>query len=373
MAGDVRIEVQRQSANDDEVLLVEWTVADGARVAAGDVVCLLESSKAVFDCVAPADGYVRRLRQAGEMIPVGEALGAVRAQPDAAPAPAPRAGKSAPAQGADEPLFTAKAEALLAAHGLTRADYPGGGLVRETHVQAWLATRSAGDAGPAPTGGPRVTPLTPVQMRAARVVARAKQTIPHSYLYRHVDAAAVQAKVKAIAAAHDIILSVTDWLIACVARALRAHPRVNAGWAENGLVFHDEINIGFAYDLSDGSLVVPVIRNVDRLDPTGVAGAARALQKRAIRGALTAADFADGHCTVTSMIGAGVHQVAPIVYPGQTAIVGVGDPWGLGAATLYTVSVAFDHRVVSGAQAGRFLAQLCCELVEGTEGDDHAG
>src|SRR4051812_9625393 len=81
MSNYIPVEVPRESANDDDVYLVEWLVVDGQLVEAGTLLCVLESSKATFDCAAPTDGYVFLEREAGQNVPVGEVIATISSDP----------------------------------------------------------------------------------------------------------------------------------------------------------------------------------------------------------------------------------------------------------------------------------------------------
>lgn len=362
----ISIEVPRESANDDEVRLVEWLVQHGQKIGAGDVVCVLESSKTAFECAAPEAGYIFLQKEAGQDVEVGEIIALISASATA-PVVKPRTEResgSRKAAALTDPAvkISAKALRLIERHHIDPAVFAGMGLVREKHVQRYLETRTDFVTSE-PVG--EIHPLSPVQHRTARVLTHSKQSIPHSYLSRHIAADLADANVAAIATAHDIMLSISDCLIVSVAKALAEHPKVNASWSEKGLRFHKDINVGFALNQADGTLIVPVVKNVIERDLTSIVGAVRGFQKKSLRAKLTAEDLTGGHCTVTSLVGSGVHQIIPIIYPDQSVIVAIADKWGHGALSFYTVTLAFDHRVLNGTEAGLFLTTVTDRLLNG--------
>ncbi|MGO9986508.1 MAG: 2-oxo acid dehydrogenase subunit E2 [Rhodomicrobium sp.] len=366
MRNYVPVEVPRESANDDEVRLVQWLVKDGQEIEAGDAVCLLESSKATIECTAPQAGYIYLQREAGRDVPVGEVIALIGAEPKAPNMNLQARREAAPIKAAisadSEMKISAKALLLIEKHNIDAAVFAGIGLVREKHVQQHLESRHS--SAPARQSG-EFRPHSPIQLRTAKVLVQAKQTIPHSYLSRHVDAGPVDANVEEIGTSHDIMLSVSDLLIMCVAEALAGHPKVNATWTEEGLRLHDKINVGFALNQTDGTLIVPVIKHANERGVIGIAGAVKGFQKKSLRGKLTAEDLTGGHCTVTSLAGSGVHQVIPIIYPDQSLIVAIADKWGHGAFSFYTVTVAYDHRILNGTEAASFLTTVSEGLLRG--------
>ncbi len=366
MRNYVPVEVPRESANDDEVRLVQWLVKDGQKIEAGEAICLLESSKTTIECTAPQAGYIYLRRNADLDVPVGEVIALIGAEPVAPPIDFQDRRETGPAKAAvladPEMKISGKALRLIEKHGIDPAVFAGTGLVREKHVQAYLATRQ--NPALAESSG-EFWPHSPIQLRTAKVLVHAKQSIPHSYLSRHVAAKPADANVEEIGASHDIMLSISDLAIMCVADALIEHPKVNATWSEKGLRVHGNINVGFALNQTDGTLIVPVIKNANERGVIGIAGAVKGFQKKSLRGKLTAEDLSEGHCTVTSLVGSGVHQVIPIIYPDQSVIVAIGDKWGHGDFSFYTVTVAYDHRILNGTEAASFLTTVSEGLLRG--------
>jgi pyruvate dehydrogenase E2 component (dihydrolipoamide acetyltransferase) len=160
---------------------------------------------------------------------------------------------------------------------------------------------------------------------------------------------------------------ITDILIKLTALVLQNHPFLNARWADGDeqIVVHDEANIGFAVD-TDAGLVVAVIKNAAELGLRQIAALSRELVARAQAYRLKPEDVQGGTFTITNLGAFGVEAFTPIINPPQCAILGVGRilrrPVMEGDAVVgrdqMSLSLTFDHRIVDGAPAARFLKQL---------------
>ncbi len=156
--------------------------------------------------------------------------------------------------------------------------------------------------------------------------------------------------------------SYTDFLVKFVAVALRKHPLLAARWTDAGLLPATSIDIGVAVD-TDAGLLVPVIRDVPALGLREVAAQSRELIDRARRGALSNRDMGGGCFTITNLGAFGIDAFTPIINVPECAILGVGrierrpvmDGDRVVGRELVTLSLTFDHRVVDGAPAARFL------------------
>lgn len=165
--------------------------------------------------------------------------------------------------------------------------------------------------------------------------------------------------------------SFNDILMKIVAGALRRHPMLAARWVSDQIELPKSLHIGFAVDTEHG-LFVPVIRDVLQLSLREVTGVSRALIAAARARELKQEQMQDGCFTITSLGSFGVEAFTPIINHPQTAILGVGairrEAVGMEDGTLanrhqLTLSLTFDHRIVDGAPAARFL-QNVCERIE---------
>ena len=147
--------------------------------------------------------------------------------------------------------------------------------------------------------------------------------------------------------------------------ALEKHPLLNARWNGDKIVVSSSINIGIAVD-TDAGLLVPVIRDVPRLTLRQLAARSRKLIDRARRGKLTAAEMQGGTFTVTNLGPMGIEMFTPLINLPECAILGLGriqkqvvvDDKQFVARDRMMLSLTFDHRIVDGAPAARFLQSL---------------
>jgi pyruvate dehydrogenase E2 component (dihydrolipoamide acetyltransferase) len=155
-------------------------------------------------------------------------------------------------------------------------------------------------------------------------------------------------------------------LLKAVARAARAVPELN-GYFENGALRRlPDVHLGVAIALRGGGLVAPALHHADQLSLAALMDKLQDLVQRAREGSLRSSELSDGTLTVTQLGERGVEYVLPVIYPPQTAIVGIGKvvdrPWVVdGALTirpLVQVSLAGDHRASDGHLGARLLTTI---------------
>lgn len=257
------------------------------------------------------------------------------------------------------------------------------GRIRESDIRAAAQTRAAspvvcaGGASPctttataeseghAPENG---TPRPASNIRgiiAARMLDSAQSTAAVT-LMTHLDAShlvALREQFKAAAAAGEVVPSYTDILVKLVAVALKQHPEANSIMDEESkIIGNDETHIGIAVDTAAG-LLVPVLRSVGRLTLRQVAVRTRELIERTRQRKLSAFELQGGTFTVTNLGMYCVDSFTPLLNPPQAAILGVGritrEPAVVAdqivARDRLTLSLTFDHRILDGAPAARFL------------------
>jgi len=356
------VSVPQETANDEQAFLVEWLVQDGEWVDHQQALCTLEFSKAVVEVAAPRGGYLFRLRGAGHDVTVGSSIAVIsssqeRPSEGAVTSPAPAVEHRA--EGTGTP--TRKARELMDQHGLKPEQFPGISVIRERHVQTVLDRRGGEEPAIAST---RIE-LSPRQRRVAKVVAESAATIPHSYLGLPIDGAVLDERLMSLRSHTGTMVSLTDLLVYAVSRTAVDFPSMNAHFDNDGVRLYGPVNVGLTMNLANGDLLVPVIEGADKLDITNIAARARALQKKALRNMLAVQDLTGGTVTVTSLIGAGVSQVWPIILPKQSAIMAIGDPMPWRDGTLYFPTIAFDHRVLNGSQAAACLRAIVEAMVDG--------
>jgi pyruvate dehydrogenase E2 component (dihydrolipoamide acetyltransferase) len=211
-------------------------------------------------------------------------------------------------------------------------------------------------------GEPEVVKLPLMRRAMARRLTEAA-LVPCFYLRRTADVAGVFAeRARLREAGAGGVPSINDYILHACARALRAHPVVNASWGDNEVLLHPRVNVGVAIAIP-GGLVVPAIYDADRLEPAAIAATSRALAESAAARRLSREELRDATFTVSNLGMFGIEDFDPIVNPPQAAILGVG------AATaeadgrrLLRLTLGCDHRVLTGAEGAEFLATVVAGL-----------
>ncbi|WP_264813387.1 2-oxo acid dehydrogenase subunit E2, partial [Gluconacetobacter sacchari] len=214
-----------------------------------------------------------------------------------------------------------------------------------------------------------VVPNSSVRKVIARRLTEAKSTIPHFYVAMDVELdalLALRAQLNASSPAEGpgvFKLSVNDLLIKAVAVALRRVPKVNASYTEDATILYDDVDISVAVSVPDG-LITPIIRNADRKSLSQISNEAKELIARARAGKLKPQEFQGGSFSISNMGMYGVREFSAIINPPQAAILAIaagekravvkGD--AIAIATVMTVTLSVDHRVVDGALAAEWVA-----------------
>ncbi len=248
-----------------------------------------------------------------------------------------------------------------------------GGRVTKKDVQDFAAgTRAAPAARPAPAApvapgeGDQVVQLTRVRRLIAENMTRSKTTIPHAWQTQEVDMSGVVANRNANKAPFQkqegFSLTYLPYVMAATLSALREHPKVNSTFNENELIVHRDINLGISVGLED-TLLVPVVRRADGLSIAGLARAVNDLATRARNKQLKADDLSGGTFTVNNSGTFGTLFSYSVINPGQAGILTmeaiVERPMAvngmIGIKPMMYLCFSFDHRVLDGLQAARFL------------------
>ncbi|WP_312431555.1 pyruvate dehydrogenase complex dihydrolipoamide acetyltransferase [Achromobacter sp.] len=315
--------------------------------------------------------------------PTGQAATASNAAPGAASASAPQQAGNTAAVAAHSPsasstapvpggrLFASPVARRLAAQwhvdllGVTGTG-PHGRIVRRD-VEAARDRAPAATPATAPLAGrpaARRVPHTGMRRAIARRLTESKQHVPHFYL-------TVDCRMDALLALRAqanhggaVKLSVNDFIVRAAALALREVPEVNASWHDDDIEYHAGADISVAV-ATDGGLVTPIVRDADVKSLSVIGAEIVELAKRAKVNRLKPEEFTGGSLTVSNLGMYGISQFAAIINPPQAAILAVGaaerrpvvDADGqLIAATVMTVTLSADHRVVDGAVGARWLA-----------------
>jgi pyruvate dehydrogenase E2 component (dihydrolipoyllysine-residue acetyltransferase) len=167
----------------------------------------------------------------------------------------------------------------------------------------------------------------------------------------------------------ESMASVSDLLIAACARTIVEHPVLNSVWTDEGILHRTGVNIATALALDEG-LVVPAIQQAQARTLAAIAAERRRLEALARQGALKPDDVFTGTFTISNLGTLGIRRFRALVQPGQAAILAVGSITAgpavvgdqLAVRPLMSLALSCDHRVVDGAPAARFLADLVGRL-----------
>ena len=390
-----------EGLTDGEV--VRWLVKEGDVVTLNQPIVEVETAKAVVEIPAPYAGTVVKLHAAeGDTLDVGAPLLSVDTggQPTAAapaePEPEPeqqatlvgpgerqqarrrrlarpggaptRPGPTGPPQ--QRPLATPPVRKYAKDHGVDLAMLTGTGKDgRVTHEDVDRALEPVAAGGTRDRSEERI-PVRGTRKQIAAAMVASKFSIPHVTEFLTVDATslmALRARLRTLPAAADLKLTPLAIVAKALCVAVRQFPLMNSSWDEDAgeIVVKGYVNLGIATDTPTG-LLVPNIKDADTL---GILDLSRELVRltglaRERRAAPT--DLTGGTITITNVGGFGVETGTPIINKPECAIVATGliapRPWvvdgQLAVRELMTTSISFDHRVVDGAYAARFLAHL---------------
>ncbi|MGQ9573200.1 MAG: dihydrolipoamide acetyltransferase family protein [Dehalococcoidia bacterium] len=424
MATEVILPMLGETMN--EGTIVAWAKHEGEPVKPGDVLFSVESDKATLEVEATTAGFLRKiLVPAGTTVPVLSVVAYLTETPEedvsapaAQAAPPPRAAGSAPqplevpaSASASASPGTSPTGRLVASPRARRAarergidlariagSGPGGRIVerdldraapasRMTPLAARKAAAMKIDVSALPGSGPggRITtadleraaasaapalePLSRTQRIMAERMIASFTSAPHFYLHAEVNARRLLALreelLPVLQAQTGARLTITDLLVVICARALGQHPRAMAQYTPEGLRPAPGVHIGVATDTPNG-LVVPVIRDANRLPLAELVRRRSELVERARAGKSPPQDFDGGVFTLSNLGGFRVDSFDAILNPPQATILAVGriarrpfvEEEQLRAVPTMKLSLSVDHRVLDGAAASRFLEEI---------------
>jgi pyruvate dehydrogenase E2 component (dihydrolipoamide acetyltransferase) len=401
----------------EECTVVAWHKREGDPVVRGDILFEIETDKSTMEVEAFDDGVLLRIvapegavvpvntvcgyvGTAGEEVPAGPpvAIGAATAPevpgnraPAGAPSPTPgsataptplvTAGAGAPPARTGTPspaarlAISPRARRLAAEVGLdprsVAGSGPSGRIIERDVRRAMKAVLSPhGEAAPAPPlpgaedGEDEPRPLSRLRRVIAERLTQSWTTIPHFSVTVTVDVTALLA-LRAELRTAGTSLTVTDFVLAATARTLAEFPDVNSRTDGLSVWNRRRVHLGLAVAIP-GGLVVPVIRDADRLGIGELHERAGALAAAARQGTLAVDDMTGSTFTVSNLGMHGVDEFSAIINPGEAAIlavasavptaVAIGD--GLAVRSIAKLTLSADHRLVDGELAARFLGGL---------------
>jgi 2-oxoglutarate dehydrogenase E2 component (dihydrolipoamide succinyltransferase) len=369
--------------------VARWMKQPGDVVAAGEPLVELETDKVDVEVAAPSDGVLEAvLHPAGADVKIGEVLGRLAAggaKPAAAPAPAPVAAPAAAALAAvpaatpsarktareqQVPLASVKTDGPR----ITKADVEKA-VPRDRVPPAGAESRTPAPpkaAAPRREVGARSEERVRMSRRRATIARRlveAQQTAAMLTTFNEVDMSAVMSlrerQKEAFKARHGVGLGIASFFVKATVVALGEFPRLNAEIQGDEMVLKHYYDIGVAVGAAEG-LVVPVLRDADRMSFAEIELGIREFAGKASGGTLTLEDLKGGSFSITNGGVFGSLLSTPILNPPQVGILGLHAikerPVGVGGQVVLRpmmyIALTYDHRIVDGAEAVRFLVRV---------------
>jgi|HubBroStandDraft_6_1064221.scaffolds.fasta_scaffold00013_112 2-oxoisovalerate dehydrogenase E2 component (dihydrolipoyl transacylase) len=361
-----------------EGTISRWLVNPGDRVAEFDAMVEINTDKVDAEVPAPVTGVLTEiLAPEGSVVPVGADIAVLEVN-GAAGGDIDLTTTEVVAIPSPEPSTTRQQAAVAQLEAADDSSVPVV-LAREPEVptpaRRRAASRTATSVAPLLSlEGDEIKPLTPTRRRIAERMALSKATIPHAWQMQEVDMSAVGGSLKVnrgtVRRQYGVSLSFLTYMVAAAAASLRKFPEVNSTFSEDGIIVHRAINIGVAMGLPEG-VIVPVIKNADRLSIPELAVALGDLTARARARQLVTADLSGGTFTVNNSGSLGTLLSYSVIAPGQSAVITMGSVVDRPVAVngkaevrpMMYLSLSLDHRVMDGLQASSFLG-ACRQWLE---------
>lgn len=360
-----------------EGTIIKWLVPAGGRIEKDQPLLEVETDKVSLEIPSPASGTLTDvLVPEGQTVPIGTLLARLDGQGGASTGVVNRVGGVVlrpmdPGEGGED-HYSPAVRQLAKEHGVDLGQIAGtgaGGRVTKKDVLDIVARKepSAKPAAPQPrasgtqtaAAGEEIVPLTPMRKTIAERMVKSRQTSAHVVTFFETDFSAI-AKFR-----EGRKLTYLPFVIKAVTAAMKEFPVLNSSWSDQGIVLKKDIHIGIAVALDDG-LLVPVVRHADRKGLTQLGQEVADLAERARTKRLTPEEVQSGTFTITNHGGFGSLFSTPIIHQPQIAILGVGAVQkravvvndAIAIRPMGYLSLSFDHRVIDGATADRFMAKI---------------
>lgn len=395
------VTMPRLSDSMEEGTIVRWLKPDGDEVKRGEEIVEIETDKAIMPYEADTSGQLNIAALEGATVPVGAVIGYIGEGAstslhggevaDATPAssarrdlrsgsaitfvsrPIPPAMAAADAVAKASPLARRIAQALGVDVRSVSGSGPHGRVLKSDVVAAARSHRVASAASTQASlgAGDRVQEMSRTQVLIARRMAESRRDIPDFALEVDVDMSRVLALRAELKAITDPVPTLNDVIVKACARVLRNHPRANGSYADGQFIVRADVNVAIAV-ATEGSLVVPVIREADVKSLGTIADESRALIARVRDRSISPDQLEGGTFTVSNLGMLGIDRFEGIINAPQAAILCVGAvrdrPVALAGEVavrpVTSLTLVSDHRIMYGADAAAFLNELRMVLHE---------
>jgi pyruvate dehydrogenase E2 component (dihydrolipoamide acetyltransferase) len=372
--------------------IVEWLKKEGDHVEKDAPIVRIEGEKTTFEVNSPGAGVLRKvLFKQGTDVPVGQTIALVgepneplpldaESQQTPEPTRAQQTSVVPPISRAQEPSASPVARKMAREAGIDlssiKGSGPGGRIVREDVQKAIEQMKTRPEAVAVSAQEARTVPIAKTIKLAGKRKATAERlsygfhtTVPVTItMDARMEAVLDQRKDLQSRTGEEI--SMTAYVVKAAAKALEDHQMINSSLEGDELRVYGDINIAVAINTPDG-LVAPVLSQTNKKSVFEISRRIRDLTERAVQNRLTVSDLTGGTFTVTNLGGYSVELFAPVINPPQCAILGFGRTSErpvviekqVQVASVTTLSLVFDHRIVDGVPAAQFL-QRVKELLE---------
>ena len=359
-----------------EGTIIAWLIPPGGRVEKDQSLLEVETDKVALEIPSPSSGFLADvLVPAGQTVPVGTLLARLNTESPEAEVVSRVGGvvvRQMDRSPADEDHYSPAVKQLAKEHGIDLSQIKGsggGGRITKKDVLDYVAQQEEGRktaARPVEKGPPvpvpqgdQVLPLTAMRKMIAERMVKSRQTSANVVTVFEADFSAV-AKVR-----EGRTLTYLPFVIHAVTRAIREFPILNSSWGEAGIIQKRDIHVGIAVALEEG-LLVPVVKHADRKRLTQLGQEVADLAERARTKKLSPEEVQGGTFTITNHGGFGSLFSTPIIHQPQIAILGVGAVHkravviddAIAIRPMAYLSLSFDHRVIDGATADRFMKKV---------------
>jgi len=405
----IQIKLPEVAAGATHAVISSWLVNVGDTIAVGQQLAEIETDKAVVELLAEEAGTVLQLiGKPGDEMEVGSTIAVVGAPGESADVPAaePEApAAEVPAAPVAAPIATpvatppaapvAEAPAPAAASGRQSVSPiarklakdsnldlsqitgtgPGGRIVKRDVLATAAAGTQAAPAAPIPTSSSKelasqeysstysTVPHTSMRKAIARRLTESKSTVPHFYLNADCQVDELLALRKKINESSPVKISVNDMVVRAVAAAFMDVPEANVVWTPEAMIKYESVDVSIAVS-TDGGLLTPVLRGVEKRSLSNIATTIVDLAERSRAGKLRQEELEGGSFAITNLGMFGTTSFAAIINPPQSGILAVGAAsqrpivvdGELTIANVMSVTLSADHRAVDGALAANWLA-----------------
>lgn len=385
-------------------IISKWNKKEGEQVASGDVLCEVETDKAVMEYESPGDGTLLKIVMAegdsagvGDLIGIlgeeGEDISALLAEAAKDKEEKPQAVDSADVDDKDESATDVSASEetseekqeqaksgyiassplarkLAKQHGLRleniKGSGPAGRIVKADIEKAMSGTESAGEKEYAAELKDEKIPLSGKRKIIAQRLSQSKFSAPHYYLKVRVEMDDILAARKKINAVAKEKISLNAFIIKFAAEALKKHPVVNSSWAEDSIIRHGRIDIGLAVAQKDG-LITPVVRDCGSKGIVKIEAELKELIEKARNQTLTPEEYSGATFTISSLGSYGIDEFTAIINPPGAAILAIGeirkepvvmDDDSINVKSMMKMTLSCDHRVIDGSVGALFLTEM---------------